>query len=143
MFKLLKVIGNFFTFWVKIERRYDKIKGDETKRENSVSLGVRSVIQSIVCGALTVLALWGLSRCVANFTSGFSHGLPVLTIIGMVVTAFCALALFVQGVVGGLLYMVYQLKLNKKAVGFAALVVWILVIAAIVVLALLMFGGVL
>ncbi len=140
MFKLLKGIGNFFTFWVKIERKYKKIRDNEDKRAISISLGVRSIIQSLICGAITILALWGLSFCVANFASGFKEwGLPVLTIIGLAVTALAALSSFVQGVIGGLLYMIYQLKLNKRAVGYVALVIWILVIAAIAVFAFLIF----
>ncbi len=137
MFNLLKTIWNFFTFWIKIEGKYKKIRDDETKKATSVSLGVRSIIQSVICGALTILALWGLSYCVANFTSGGSF--IILTIIGIIATAFIALSLFVQGLIGGLLYMIYQLKLNRKAVGFVALIIWILVIVAVVVFAFLIF----
>lgn len=139
---LLKAIGGFFTFWMKAGRKYRRLEEDENKRETSSSLGVRSIVQSVVCGALTVLALLGLYYCTENFVDiGNGGGIyPVLTIIGMVATAFIALAFFVQGVGGALVYMIYQFKLNKKSVRWVALAVWFLVIVAIVVFSALTFS---
>lgn len=140
---LLKVIGGFFTFWVKASRKYRRLEENESKRETSSSLGVRAIVQSVVCGALTVLALLGLYYCTKNFVSIGSDGgiYPIITVIGMIATAFIALAFFVQGVGGALVYMIYQFKLNKKPVRWVALAVWLLVIVAIIVFAALTFSN--
>lgn len=145
---LLSAIGSFFTFWIKAEYRYQKIKSNEQKKDKSVSLGVRSIIQSIICGVLVVLFLWGLVACIGHLSelnsgkvNGVSQGLPIITILGMVFTAVGALVSFVQGVIGGLVYMIYQFKLNKRAIRWVALVIWVLVIIAIITLAIILFAS--
>lgn len=140
---VFKWILNFFTFWLVINRKYKKLEQNEEKKEKSIYLGVRSIVQSLICGVLVVLFLWGLQACFSSFsdiTAGTSSGgSAILSIIGIVATAIGAVSCFVQGVVGGLLYMVYQFKLNKKGVRWVALAVWILVMIAIVVFACLIF----
>lgn len=134
------------TFWVRVSNKYNKLQQNEERRKTSISLGVQSIIQSVICGVFVVLCLWGLRFCVDHIQSiwagtveGVFKGLPILTIFGIVVFALAAFLFFVQGVIGGLLYMIYQFRLNARAVRWVALVVWILVIIAIFVFAAIFF----
>ncbi|MGN1372832.1 MAG: hypothetical protein ACI4VK_02155 [Candidatus Coproplasma sp.] len=141
--KLLELIGNLICFWVKIERRYDAINRDEEKRDKSVKLGVRSIIQSVICGVVIILLIWGLFLCLNHLESikigDGTYSAPFLTILGIVVCALCAVVLLFDGMFGALVYMVYQSKLNKKGIRWVALAVWLVMIVAIIIFALIMF----
>ena len=129
--KLLGVIWHFFTFWVNISSEYNRIKSNEEKREKSVRMGVRSIIQTIICSALSVLAIIGAAICFGNVSRGGQ--LPISSVIGAAACLAISLSLLAQGVVGGLLYMIYQFKLNKRGIRYAALVVWIAMVCAIII----------
>ena len=134
---MLKAFNAFFTFWVRISCKYDRLRADDLKRDRSIVLGVQSVLQSILCGGMTVLSLFGVYYCIY----GFSHlTLPIFSLIGLFVCAVAAIVFFVQGVIGALIYMIYQFKLNGRGVRWVALVVWFLSIAAIMVSAYLIFS---
>lgn len=127
---MLKALSSFLTFWTRISCKYDRLRADDLKRDTSIALGVQSVLQSILCGGMSVLSLFGVYYCIY----GFSHGtFPIFSLIGLLVCAVAAVAFFVQGVIGALIYMIYQFKLNRRGVRWAALVVWFLSIAAIIV----------
>lgn len=129
--ELLSAIGHFFTFWLNISSEYDRIKSNEEKREKSVRMGVRSIIQTITCSILAVLSIIGAVFLFNNATSG-GH-LPIFSLIGGLACVGVALSTLVQGVVGGLLYMIYQFKLNKRGIRYAALVVWLVMVCAIII----------
>lgn len=133
--KILKMIGKFFTFWNSISLKYDKLKNNEEKREKSVNLGVQSIVQTILFGILAFLAAWGFCICFKNFVSpdSVNSWWPVFSILGFIVCGPVALVSFVEGMIGGLLYMIYQFKLNKRAIRWVALAVWIFVFVAVVV----------
>lgn len=132
--KVLKAIGKFFTFWNSISLKYDKLKNNEEKREKSVNLGVQSIVQTILFGALAFFAAWGFCICFKNFVSpeGVSSWWPVLSMIGFIVCGPVAVVSFIEGIIGGLLYMIYQFKLNKRAIRWVSLAVWILVFVAVI-----------
>ncbi len=134
--------GDFLRFWLRTERRYKKIRNDEKLRPNSVRLGVQSITESIVFAVLVSLCIWLLSLCAENYQSvsaGAGGRLPVLSIIGMAAAAIAAFILFVRGMIGALICLVYQFKLNRCAVRWIALIVWILAIAGIIIFAAMIF----
>lgn len=137
--KILELFFRFLFFWTPIARKYEMLKNDEERRPKSVTMGVRSIIQSVLCGIFTVLALIGLSFCIQNFTG--NGQMPIFTIIGGVAAVVAAVALFINGVIGGLIYMVYQFKLNKRAIRWIALAVWLVVIVAVIVFAVILLGN--
>ncbi len=143
---ILSGIGSFFTFWLRAGRKYKSLKNNEEKRDKSVSLGVRSIVQTLICGVLAVFCIWGLSFCAQNLnavlTGSSDAGFPILSIIGVAAFGLATLALFVQGVIGGLIYLIYQFKLNKRAIRYVALVIWLLAIIALIVFAVLMLAEV-
>lgn len=134
---LFKLLGSFLTFWTRISCKYDSLRANDSKRDKSIALGVQSVLQSVLCGGMTVLSLFGVYYCIY----GFTHlTLPIFSLIGLFGCAVAAVAFFVQGVIGALIYMIYQFKLNRRGVRWMALVVWFLSIAAILVSAYLIFS---
>ncbi|MGN1060108.1 MAG: hypothetical protein ACI4QN_00095 [Candidatus Coproplasma sp.] len=141
--KLLQAISNMFSFWIRIEGKYSRIKNDEEKRDISVKLGVRSIVETIYSGILVILLLLGLYFCVNNLLNtrvgDGTYSMPLLTIIGIIVCGVGALICLFQGMGGSLLYMVYQFKLNKKPVRWVALALWLAMIVAIIVFAIIVF----
>lgn len=134
---LFKLLGSFLTFWTRISCKYDRLRANDLTRDKSIALGVQSVLQSVLCGGMSVLSLFGVYYCIYGFTHGT---LPIFSLIGLFVCAVAAVAFFVQGVIGALIYMIYQFKLNRRGVRWAALIVWFLSIAAICVSAYLIFS---
>lgn len=135
-------IGRFFAFWTRATRRYDKLKNDERLRESSADLGVRAIVRSLICGALFCGFIWLAALCVKDFQSvQAGNGGTLLSILGIVVGLLGAFFTFVQGAIGGLIYLVYQFKLNRKPVRWVALAVWLIVVVGTVVFAVLMLTG--
>lgn len=119
-------LGNIIHFWEKADRKYNKLKADEEKRETSASLGMRGIIQAILSAAVVVLFVFGGVFC---FSKTEFELAGLLYIIGGVISLLCGLAVLVQGFFGALFYVIYQMKLNKRAIGWISLVIWILCLA--------------
>lgn len=113
--------GNMLRFWTKAENAYNTIKQDESRTEASVSLGVRGIIQSVLSAVVVALCVVGGVFCAQKIDFEL---IGLLYILGMVVLFLCGLAILVQGFIGALIYVIYQMKLNKRAVGWISLVIW-------------------
>lgn len=116
-------IGNILHFWDKADRKYNKLKADEESRETSVSLGIRGIIQAILSAAFVVLFVFGGVFCATKIEFELAG---LLFLLGTVIAFLCGLAVLVQGFFGALFYVIYQLKLNKRAIGWIALIIWFL-----------------
>ena len=136
---LSQILG-IIKFWSEISFQYERIKSDPERREKSVFLGVRSIIQTIICAALAAASLYGGIYLLAHF-SGAVYGPITLVfwIAGIALLFAAAVVSVLTGIVGGLLCMIYQFRLNKRAVRWIALAVWIVAVlgAIAVVIALL------
>lgn len=132
-------MNSFLLFWVRAGRKYSKIREDERLREKSVRLGIRSIVQSIACAALMVLSIWLLTTCLGNLQG--SDNSFILNIAGVIIGAGCAVALLIQGMVGSLIYLVYQFKLNRRPVRWIGLAIWIAALVAVIVIAVLLFAA--
>lgn len=133
---------DFFAFWVKADRRYKTLCEDPAKKESSIVLGSRAIVSGIVGAAFAMLFLWGMRACfdhVAAVRTGSVAGSPVLALIGLAACAAGALATLLRGIVGGLVYTVYQFRLNRRPVRWVALAVCLLCFAAVVVFSAVMF----
>lgn len=124
-------LAHFFTFWTTAASKYKRLKANEEKRDKSVSLGVESIIHCISTVIVVLLCVWGLSACI-GFLSDPSLGFIMVLILTVALAAMIIVAI-VQGFIGGLIYLIYQFKLNKRAVRWVALAVWLFVFVAIVV----------
>lgn len=127
----LHILIGFFTFWTHIGVQYGLIKNNEERREKSVYLGVRSIIQTVICAALTVGLLFGAVFLVRQL-EGEAALLFIFIIIGIIACVAGALSALVQGVIGGLLYMIYQFRLNKRPIRWVALGVWIAAVVGMI-----------
>ena len=107
-----------------VSRNYDKIK-DSDKRDTSTRLGALSIICTIVGAILTALFAWGFLASVQAF-SGDSLLSVILAVLGVVICFAGIIASVFDGILKGLMYWIYQMKLNKRAIGKVALVLWIL-----------------
>ena len=105
---------------------YGKIKQDPVLRPKSKMFGVRSIILSCVgmflisiFGNLTIRAITGLG------SSGLGFFILIFFIIILIVIDFYLLGYFL---IYPLICWILQLSLNKKAVGWIALALWILLL---------------
>ena len=124
--KILGLIGSFFCFTGKIRSKYERLRNDPEKKDESISLGTYSLSQSIICGFFVVLFILGLYACVKNLLDirigNGEYSVPLLTLLGVFVCGISAVVLFVKGIIGSLFYLFYQFKLNKRGIRWVALI---------------------
>ena len=102
-------------FWISIGEKYIKIKEDPERRDTSVSMGTTSLILSIVGAVVT----YGLA--VVAYLCFVAGG--VGKIIGGIFAVLFALASFIYMMIASIVYAAFQVKLNKKPIGKAALII--------------------
>lgn len=119
----MKAIFKMFMFWLTISNKYDNIKKDPQKSATSVSLGVTSIIMSIVGIASTV----GFAVLAYFSFSGMDTLAFLFALIAGIACVAAAIGCFVNLVLASVVYAVYQLKLNKRAIGKIALVISLLI----------------
>ena len=148
---MFRGIGRAIFFWWGIRNKYDKINEDAEWREKSVRMGVESILRSIFGAIFTLLfvylAYWLFSGGLFKGISG-AEALAAMFIFPLfiiVIALVCGLGAFIfyfQFVVASIIYARYQLKLNKKAVGYVALVLSILFTVGTVVVGVLLLGSI-
>ena len=128
-FNLGRSLFKIFDFWTKIQFNYDIIKKDEEKRKKSVRFGVTSIILCIIGCALTVGSAIGFYCCLIKLFDEYF----LFKFVGMMFCFSLTIIAFVRLVLGSLFYAIYQVRLNKRAVGWIAFIVFILCVALSVV----------
>lgn len=119
-------LSNALTFWFRAQTNYGNLKANEELRAKSVRLGVLSIICSSVGAVLGAVFLWGFIASIGVITSGETLGGALVAYIFWLVLCIAGtITAIVQGTLNGLMYMIYQRKLNKRGIGKAALIVWI------------------
>lgn len=114
-------------FWFRGQTSYGRLKANEELKAKSVRLGVISIICSSIGALLGGLFLWGLIASIGHVTGGVTTGSELIAyVIWLVLCIVGTLTSIVYGTLNGLVYMIYQRKLNKRGIGTAALVVWTL-----------------
>lgn len=134
----LNFLRQALTLWFNAGNQYRMLKANDEKREKSVRLGVISIICSVGGAVLGALFLWGLIVVVGAMTSGDIGGALFFGILGLLLCIMGIIASLLQGLFAGLQYMIYQRKLNKRGIGTAALIVWIVSMVGCVVVAILL-----
>lgn len=123
---MLKAIMGLIMFWSKLSDKYAKICS-EGRQTTSVYFGVRAII-SIITGII----LMGLFAIGLGYAAGVLMN-SLLFLFGIVIAAGLAVGIlvaFVNGVIGSLICVIYQLRLNRGPMGWIALAVWILFLVA-------------
>ncbi len=133
---MFKAFWKFFAFWSHIQTQYSKIKADEEKAKSSSKLGTTAIILSVISAIIVVGAAFGTLK-LFDYMNNSSF---IIGLIGLLVCIAALLIAFVQGVLGSLFYSIYQMKLNKKPIGWISLVVWFACVILAVVGVLLVLG---
>lgn len=132
----MKTLFKMFTFWVNLKVRYETIAKDPERKEKSVYFGVRSIISSIFSAIVIALSIWGIFACFnALNTDSFNM---ILAWIFIVLLAVIALTALFNGFVAALISTMYQLRLNKKPIGWVALAILIVAFVGAIIAALLL-----
>ena len=126
---MLRAIWDFLTFWSRLSTKYNRIASDPELREKSICFGVEAILSSIFGAVIIVLCAFGVSALMSDSALGIIFA--VLLIIVAVVS-------LVQLIIRGLITMIYQRRLNKKPIGIASLIIWIVAVIAAIVLSVLM-----
>ncbi|MDE5855706.1 MAG: hypothetical protein K2H06_01525 [Anaeroplasmataceae bacterium] len=130
MLKALEGILNFLFRISKMRDKAKRIKEDEEKREKSIYFGVVSIAYSILSAAMCVLGAW-------LFIAFMDTGLVLFTIIAGLTFMIGGLALFVWALVGWIL----QLSINRRFIGWFAILVFIAGLVGSVLFILGILGG--
>ncbi|MCM1305930.1 MAG: hypothetical protein NC037_06180 [Bacteroides sp.] len=121
-------------FNTHLKIRYQRICENPEKREKSVYFGVLSILFSIIGAVIVALCAFGISSLMDNDN--------LLSIVFIVILALCILISIVECTIRSLISTVYQLKVNKLPIGWAALAVFIVTFIAMVVVSILMLAKV-
>lgn len=125
----MKHLGNILFFWVDAYFKYASIR-DSDRRETSTVMGVHSIAQVLSGLIVSLLAVCGLLASI-NALDGDGF-IVIFAAFGVFICAVAAVAAILGGLLRGLMYWIFQLKLNKRPIGKVAMVLWILsLIAAI------------
>ena len=127
-----------FLFWITVRDKYERIKEDPEESKVNVSLGVRSLVLSLVGIALTIGFVLLAISCFGGMSGGMdgvsgAAGVAagalgaIFILIGAFVCGILALVCFVTMVLASIVYAIYQLKLNKRPIGIIALIVSLLI----------------
>ncbi len=133
----MKGSGGFFAFWVSASNTFNKLRNDDELRPKTVRMGVNSIVMTVVACVFTFLGGWGALTCFNLISSGDSFLLPLL---GLILSLAAAIGGLARGFICSLMYWIYQLRLNKKPIGYVALALWILGIVGVVVAIILITG---
>lgn len=117
-----KIISYLFN-WLSQRARFKQIKEDPEKKEKSVYFGVTAIIKTISYAILTALSILGFIYCFKALSSE-SLGV-ILAFFGVVCCAIFAIYSTVSLIFSCPLEISYQLRLNKRAIGWLALVLYI------------------
>lgn len=120
-----RVLFKLFDNFIEARDQYNKIKANEESKKVSTLLGKKSITNSIIALVLfaggIALTLWGWSIMQNQSLAGV-FGI-ILLIIGIVLLIYPILFMIIS-----LNYLIKQLCLNKRAVGWIALAIFVLVI---------------
>ena len=117
-------MASIFARFINLNVKYNRISQDAERKQKTVYFGVYSIVVSILVGALFVLLMWGLLACLNALDGG---GLSVILLyVFIAIIAVTELVLFAQYVCGGLLGVIFQLRCNRKAIGWIALAVFVI-----------------
>ncbi|MCM1131176.1 MAG: hypothetical protein NC310_06195 [Roseburia sp.] len=125
MFKALEKIFKFLFRFSNMKDKAKRIKEDEEKRQKSIYFGVESISYSIASTAMCILGAWLFSAFMDTALVLFTLIIGIAFMIGGILT-------FIWALVGWIL----QLSINKKWIGWFAMLVFIagLIVSVILVI---------
>ncbi len=130
----MKNFWNFIMYFTNMSVRYDRIVSDPNRREKSVWFGVQSLVASLFGAAVIILCAFGISALMKEDN--------IVTLVFIILLVVIMLVAILECTVRGLISMIYQLRVNKKPVGWIALAIWIVALVLEIVISALMIGKV-
>ncbi len=130
----MKNFWNFIMYFTNMSVRYDRIVSDPNRREKSVWFGVQSLVASLFGAAVIILCAFGISALMKEDN--------IVTLVFIILLVVIMLVAILECRVRGLISMMYQLRVNKKPVGWIALAIWIVALVLEIVISALMIGKV-
>ena len=114
-------LWNVYRFWKNKYYKYRNFR-EEEYRQKTVYFGVQSIIETIIGLVVIGLSIWGI----IELAHALSLEMGILQILGMVVLAGIILNALIYCPIQALVCLIFQLLLNRRAVGWVALAFWIL-----------------
>ncbi|MDE6240968.1 MAG: hypothetical protein K2M08_00940 [Anaeroplasmataceae bacterium] len=130
MLKILNGLMNFLFRVSKMKDKANRIKQDEEKRETSIYFGIESIAYSVLSTGMCVLGAW-------LFKNFLDTSLVLFIIIIGIAFMLGGITLFIWALVGWIL----QLSINKKWIGWLAILVFIAGLVGSVLFVLGILGG--
>ena len=125
---MLHGLLGLIAFWSRLSDRYNRICA-EGRADKSVYFGVRAIISMVISAVLIVGIVAGVYY-VLLLTDTL---LVVFAIIIAVALGIGGLLAMLNGVIGSLVCVIYQLRLNRGPIGWVALALWIALFAGMIV----------
>lgn len=119
-----------FSWIMNLSVKYKRINSEPERKSKTVYFGVYSIITTVAVGALFILLMWGIFA-LSDSTGGALSDMVVYALI--VLMAICELVLFINLISGGLFGVIYQLRCNRRPIGWIALAVFIIALVGMVV----------
>lgn len=131
-------LTSIFNLFLHLSVKYNRLKS-EGRTADTVYFGVYSIIASVFSAGLFVLIAWGLTAMLGAVDSA---GIGVILMyVFIAILALLLLVVLTEFVVGGLMGVVYQFRCNRKPISYAALVVYIVAAAGMIVGTVLILNG--
>lgn len=106
-----------------LSRRYDSISKDSERKARTVYFGVYSIITTLAVGGLFLLGIWGLTALIDASGAGDLSVILIWVLIAIV--AIMELVLLAEYIFGGALGVFYQLRCNRRPIGWIALAIYL------------------
>lgn len=115
---------------MNLQIKYRQISQDENKKANTRYFGLYSIAMTVVTCAFSVLIAWGVAASIGAIDSSGIGAIAIYAIVAVLV--LCELVLIAELALGGLLGVIYQLRCNRRPIGWIALAIYILVVGGMI-----------
>ncbi|MCH5165062.1 MAG: hypothetical protein J1G01_01510 [Clostridiales bacterium] len=121
----MRIFFRLLLFWLTIAEKYHNIKKNPEIRDKDVSMGVTGIIMSIVGTILTAAVVFFTYLCLHGMGGDSAAAISgsFFSFIGGLLCAVVAGLIYIYLNIAAIIYSVYQLVLNKRRVGLAAIIV--------------------
>lgn len=121
-------------FFNPFRKSYRRIKADEEKKQKSVRFGILAIIFSFLCVGACYPCVWlGIKGIVFAFTHNLGMFTALLGLGNIVIAALsCGVILFPYWLwLQGIYLVVMQLCLNRRLIGWLALLIWLVSVVGV------------
>lgn len=136
---------NFLKSIFSARNQYELLSINEEKKQTSVRLGVQSILLSVIGLIVIVVTVILGTMCLKNIfetkVDDGTYSYPLLSLLGVIFLYGIALVSFGNILFSGMSFSLHQMRLNKRKVGKASLIICIICIVASIIVAVLFIGS--